>query len=485
MPTGGSGEFGQIGGVTLARRRPLTGDPRLDADIYSDIQRRNPFPANSPSYYGSIAGMNWQLGQEGQARQTTQQFRQNLSQMLQNRGTSGGPFAGSPFSIPSPVGTPATPTNPFGLVSVSKDPSGRFDRINNALLGRVEGFQPNYDPVRSSSQSTVSALTDQSYDANQAANRGDTQTLIDKFRSIQPLLNTQTTAQTGAIDRVYDGGLKTEFAQNTQNAADAERRLAGRAIQNALFQNRLGSAGGAGSGYANAQAADAVGRISAETAARDADRRRQDTAALLAAQERNLGRTQDLNTQNVLRERIPVEARNSLLDNEARQASQRLAAMGQAVTIDQLTDELTTVGRQLGLSSQALQNYLASNFLGVNRVGDDYPLYISGMPSRSSPQSYNPDPGYVGPQGQQPPPQTPPSARPRPPIRPYPGPYYGPGGGPLDDTRPYYGPGGAPGYDDPRPYYGPGYGPGSDYGYIGGYSGGGDYNADDFYMDGF
>lgn len=396
------------GGTTLGKykvpRRPITGDPRMDAGIYSGIDISNPFP-DMPKSYGDLVGsVNYAVGAENKARTDYTNFRKNIAQMLQSRPST-------PFSTPStaPVGPAqgglgAGPDG-FSLVNVSKDPSGDFDRINRSLLGRAASFQPDYSAARSANADTISSLADGSYRDLQSANRSDAQSLIGKFRALQPLLNTQTSAQSGAIDRVYlgkddPGSLAAELSANTQAAADAERRLSDRAIRNALFQARLGSAGGTGSGYVNAQVGDAVGRIAAETAARTADRRRQDTAALLSAQERNLGRTQDLNVTNVMRDRIPIDLRNDLLDREARQAAQRLAAIGQGVTIDQLTDELSTVGRQLGLSSQALQNYLASNFLGVRKEGENYPLFVSGAPGRPSPRSYYPDytPGndYIG-----------------------------------------------------------------------------------------
>lgn len=307
-------------------------------------------------------------------------FRNRLGQNLGGGAfsTTGGGF--SPAVNPgASAPTAATPgaNDLFSLVSVSKDPSGRFDQVNRGLLDRVANFKNDYSQVRGAASGALDKLGAAQGDID--ANRQDTNSLIAKFQALTPILDTQTQTQTAALDRVYNpNGLKAEFAANTEAARVAEAAAAQRAMRQALFQNRMGSAGGAGSSYAQAQLADATGRIGTEIAARDADRRRQDTAALLGAQERNLGRVQDLNVANLMRGNIPVDARSRILDQEVNLALRRLGAAGQVASIDQLTDELSTVGRQMGLTSQALQNYLATNFFGVQKQGDDYPMYISG-----------------------------------------------------------------------------------------------------------
>lgn len=365
-----------IGTLTRARRRPITGNAIVDADLYTGLNKNNPYGVGDPQSYGQLVKqVGWSRGQENNLRDIVANFRSRLG------GGVGGAPGGSPFSPLIGGGNTAPPpagsvNDQFSLLSVSKDPSGQFDSINRSLLGKVAGFKPNYGQVRDTSSDALTSLNNAQGDID--ANRADTNTLIDKFRTLSPEFDRQTLTQTNALDRVYGGGLKDELAANTERARVAETTAAQRAMRQAMFQNRLGSAGGAGSSYAQAQLNDAMGRIGTEVAARDADRRRQDTAALLAAQERNLGRTQELNEKNLMRNEIPINARSRILDQEVNLAMRRLTGAGQAATIDQLTDELSTVGRQLGLTGQALQNYLATNFFGVNKEGQDYPLYITG-----------------------------------------------------------------------------------------------------------
>lgn len=349
-----------------------------------------------PTSYGDfVKGVNNRIAEANKYKNFIANFRSNLGKNL-----SGGNFSTTGFTpVMGPENAPTSTSAPpdddiFSLVNVSKDPSGRFDNINRSLLDKVANFKPNYSQVRSATSGALDKLSGAQADVD--ANRADTNSLIAKFNALSPTLDAQVNQQTSALDRVYSGGLKDEFAANTEAARNAERRAADLATRQALFQNRLGGAGGAGSSYARAQLADATGRIGVETAARDADRRRQDTAALLAAQERNLGRTQDLATTNLMRQNIPIDARSRVLDQEVNLALKRLGAAGQAASIDQLTDELSTVGRQLGLTGQALQNYLATNFFGINKQGDDYPLYITGGVGGSRPQSYFPNQGDYG-----------------------------------------------------------------------------------------
>lgn len=379
-----------IGTLTRARRRPITGNTLVDADLYTGLEKNNPFGIGDPQSYGQLVKqVGWNLNQENNLRNIVANFRNRL-------GTGGGFATGGGFTplINPATGQPAAPTtsqDQFSLLSVSKDPSGRFDQINRGLLDKAAGFKPNYSEIRGTTSDALSSLNAAQGDID--ANRVDTNTLIEKFRALSPTLDAQVASQTNALDRVYNGGLKNELAANTEAARVAENTAAQRAMRQALFQNRMGSAGGAGSSYAQAQLSDALGRFGVETAARDADRRRQDTAALLRAQETNLGRTQDLATTNLLRNQIPVDARSRILDQEVNLALRRLAGAGQAASIDQLTDELSTVGRQLGLTSQALQNYLATNFFGVNKEGQDYPLYISGGGGGGRVNPYFTDPG--------------------------------------------------------------------------------------------
>ncbi len=332
-------------------------------------------------------------------------FRQRLGQ-----GLAGGNFATTGLNF-SPVMNPGTtaPTTAstnqndlFSLLQVSKDPSGRFDNVNRNLLDKVADFKPDYSQVRSATSGALDKLGGAQADVD--ANRADTNSLIAKFNALSPTLDKQVADQTNALDRVYSGGLKSELAANTEFARNAERRAADLAMRQAIFQNRLASPGGTNSSYGRAQLADATGRIGIETAARDADRRRQDTSYLLGAQERNLGRTQDLATTNLMRSNIPIEARSRILDQEVNLALRRLGAAGQAASIDQLTDELSTVGRQLGMTGQALQNYLATNFFGVQKQGQDYPLYVSDFAGGNRPQAYYPNQGGYGDDGFQQPP---------------------------------------------------------------------------------
>jgi hypothetical protein len=351
-----------------------------------------------PTSYGELfKNVNAKRQNAAKYKLFADQFRQRLGQNL-----SGGAFSttGGGFSPAMNPGTTApTQTSPgsndlFSLLQVSKDPSGRFDNVNRSLLDKVASFKPNYGQIRNTSASAMDKLNLAQGDVD--ANRADTDNLIAKFNALSPALDKQTSDQTNALNRVYDGGLKGEFAANTEAARNAERRAADLAMRQALFQNRLGSTGGASSSYGKAQLADATGRIAIETAARDADRRRQDTAALLGAQERNLGRVQDLNEKNLLRSNIPIDARSRILDQEVNLALKRLGAAGQAASIEQMTDELSTVGRQLGMTGQALQNYLATNFFGVQKQGQDYPLYISDFGGGPRPQPYFPNQGGGG-----------------------------------------------------------------------------------------
>ncbi len=343
------------------------------------------------SYNDFVNGVNSRITEANKYKTLVNNFRSNLASKL-----NGGAFSSTaPFSSVI-QGDPNAPTSTssdediFSLVDVNKDPSGRFDNINKSLLDKVADFKPNYGQIRNTSADALSKLNLAQSDVD--ANRNDTNSLIDKFNALSPILDAQTKTQTDTLNRVYDpNGLKKELSDNTTYARDAERRIADRSMRMAQLQNRLGGAGGMSSSYGNAQLADATGRIGAETAARDADRRRQDTAALLAAQERNLGRVQDLNEKNLLRSNIPIDARTRILDQEVNLAVKRLAAAGQAASIEQLTDELTTVGRQLGLTGQALQNYLATHFFGVKKEGDDYPLLITGGNNGSRPQAYYPN----------------------------------------------------------------------------------------------
>jgi hypothetical protein len=385
-----------VGTLSRARRRPITGNVMVDADLYTGINKNNPFGQGDPQSYNELVNqVGWGLNQANNLRSLVSNFQSRLGV----GGGTGAFSAGGPFA---PVMNPATtaPTsasaggnNLFSLVNVSKDPSGQFDKINRGLLDKVADFKNDYSQVRGTSSGALEKLNLAQGDID--ANRQDTNSLIDKFNALSPILDTQTSAQTSALNRVYDpNGLKAELRSNTEAARLAELAAADRASRQALFQNRLNSAGGAGSSYAQAQLADAMGRIGTEVAARDADRRRQDTAALLGAQERNLGRVQDLNVANLMRGNIPIDARSRILDQEVNLAIRRLGAAGQAASIDQLTDELSTVGRQLGLTGQALQNYLATNFFGIQKQGDDYPLYISGGSSRATPNAYFPQPDY-------------------------------------------------------------------------------------------
>lgn len=399
--TGGTAMGSAVGTLTRALRRPITGDQRVDANLYQGIDITNPFgrgPGNPMTYGALVRQVNYGLGQANNLRNMVSNFRSNLGQ-----GGAGGAFGttGAPFSpalgnqaMTAPTAASA-PSDLFSLVNVSKDPSGQFDRVNRGLLSQVENFRPDYSAERGATSDVLNKLSGSQADVD--ANRADTNSLIAKFNALSPTLDQQTLDQTNQLNRVYDpNGLKAEFAANTEAARNAERQASDLAMRRAIFQNRLASPEGTNSSYGRAQLADATGRIAVETAARDADRRRQDTASLLSAQERNLGRVQDLNTANLMRGNIPIEARSRVLDQEVNLAMRRLQAAGQAVNINQLTDQLSTVGRQLGMTGQALQNYLATNFFGVQKQGDDYPLYITGGGGGGGVRPYFSDSGGGG-----------------------------------------------------------------------------------------
>lgn len=311
----------------------------------------------------------------------------------------------SPFSFgggttPGPGQSPkANPSDPFNLVKVSKDPTGRYDAANTNALDSIQNFKPDYGNVRDQIRGFLNS-NNSTFASDSADLRTRTGDLVNNYDKNKGLMDKQTADQSGALDKFYlddydPNSVASKLRGQNTALTLAEKSQANRAAQQALLRSRL-SGVGTGSSYANAQAADLAGSIAERAAIRSGERTRDDSRYVLDKQGALAGRSQDIETQNLLRSNIPVEAIKSMIDSQARQVSDRLRNAGQAVTIDQLTDELSTTGRKLGLTGQALQQYLAQNFLGVEKDGADYPLNIANYVPRRLASSPLPGPSYRG-----------------------------------------------------------------------------------------
>lgn len=259
-------------------------------------------------------------------------------------------------AIPSSIG----PINPLKL-----DKGGGFDQFSQDALARIKSATPDYTDVRSR---IAAALTPT---ADEQATRADTEALIARYRAAAPGLTATTQTQADTLGRVFlpdndPGSLAAQLATSRAHAKSAERAAARQAGLQALLQFNIRNSVEGTSSTNTAQLADLQARNAVDVAARSAERERADIGNVLSAQERIAGRPQDLITSDVLSGQIPIQARTQMLDTQARLAASRLQNLGIEVNLNNLTDQLTTIGRQLGLSSAALQQYLAANFLGVN-----------------------------------------------------------------------------------------------------------------------
>jgi hypothetical protein len=335
-------------------------------------------------------------------------FGDLLANML-NRRRVGATAAGGPAWSPAasgggagstPLGTPGTQTNPnnqYSLLKLSKDPSGRYDNLNGQALDSIDKFNPDYSNYRNSIKSFLNDNDEKSYQSDRSDIRNSTNDYISRIQSQTPVIEGQTAKQSAALDRYYldQNDLNSVYAQlGRQNQALTfnEKRLANRAAGQAMLKSRLANAGGGNSSYANAQLADLSGQIAERAAVRGSERSREDTNNVLGAQQRLAGRSQEMMRKDLELHQLPTEAKEQLLANVARSTAARLQNTGQAVTIDQLTDALSATGRKLGLTGQALQNYLAQNFFGVNKQGQDYPLVLNDY----NPRGFNGPGGYGG-----------------------------------------------------------------------------------------
>lgn len=344
---------------------------------------------SSPTGYGSF--------------EAEQQVKNVIKPMNDSRNAYASLFSSrnSPWSATPSAPSTAAKSNPFSLVKLSKDPTGAYDKANSDYLSNISSAHPDYAKVRGQIQSFLDSNND-NLASDQSAVRADTDSLISKFRGAQPNMDAETSAQTGQLNRYYldendPNSIASLLAGKNKSLTAAESRASSRAAAMAGLQARLAGAGG-NSSYTNAQLMDTNRRIAENAAIRSGERSRADTSYVLDAQGRYAGKPQELETANVLRSNIPIEARNALIDQQSRQIAGRMANAGQAVNIDQLTDPLAIQGRKLGLTGQALQQYLAGNFLGVEKQGVDtnlnIPSYIPRYASHSPIGNFNSGGGY-------------------------------------------------------------------------------------------
>lgn len=366
------------------------------------VRNNNPFAKTTSFQYSpdTQVAQNWGDALRGIDWENTQRKnRANLAAGFQFK-------PGQPFGSGSQTTQP-TPANPFSLVKLSKDPSGRFDALNNQATSTISNFKPDYTDYRTQIQNFLNS-NDANFNSDQASIRGNTNDLIDSYNRGKGALDEQTQQQVNNVGRYYaDASDPNSIASMLKSQARqgflAELRQGNRATNQAILRNNLRGEGGTSS-Y-DAAIAGSIGAANRDKALENlAARNREDTRYVLNQQNQLLGKPQELEVANILRSKIPIEARQALIDSEARNIGNRLSNVGQAANLNQLTDALTTEGRRLGLTGQALRQYLDANFLEVQKQGDaNYPLDIAyntgrrfipppnyGAPYNSSPYNESP-----------------------------------------------------------------------------------------------
>lgn len=317
-------------------------------------------------------------------------------------------FGAQPTTTASSGGAVPSSIGPINLLKVSK--GGGFDEYSQNALARISGATPNYGDI---SSRINTALTPS---ADEQANRADTEALIARYRAAAPGLTATTQGQADTLNLAFapesdPNSLAGRLAANRVRARGAERQAARQAGSQALLAYQFRNATEGTSSTNAALLADLTARNAVDIAARSAERERADIGNVLSAQERIAGRPQDLVTSDILSGQIPIQARRQLIEEQVRLAASRLQNLGIEVNLRTLTDELTTLGRQLGLSGQALQQYLAANFTGLDTPSQGliFPRIGGGT---SEPERYGGPNGQNRQGGGNPPPYLPPAPPP-------------------------------------------------------------------------
>lgn len=381
-----SGAENGIGPFDFAASRPITGDPRRDADIYSGIASRNPYPAMAKNYGDLVSGVNWSLGQENQQRSMHNAMRDPNFLFTLTRG-GGGPFApinplGNPTTTTTSTG--ASPGNPFSSLNNVKNPN--IQSALDSILGGIRNLSS--DPTQNTnvvkanikSPEIASRLAGSlnRFDVDVNDSRQSFADFTKNFLATQPQVKQALDQESGAIGEIYDSGpsgLKGQLDKIARDRAIAVRQAAQRSIGNVVRNNNLSRLTSGDSSYLDQQLLDTVSGVNVDEARQRADLDRSNLLGVKDAQTRMAGVRQKLVDDYVRRMLLPIEARQRMGAGEINQ----LGSLGQldaANTFYQMDNPEMLLARKLGLLGDATQLDQANNFYGLQRP---YQPDTSGM----------------------------------------------------------------------------------------------------------
>lgn len=396
-----------FGPFDFAQRRPITGDPRLDADTWSNILRGGPRYAQT---YGGLQSEVARIGgAEAQARQA--------SNMTRGGGMFPGlPSGGGQFStfrgIPGGAGVPTSPTNPFTTISNVKNPSiqSAIDSMLNGVRGLSSDPNTNLNVVRANTKSQaigsqIAGATNR-FEADVNDSRQSFTDFVNAFRSSLPQAQANLESDTGALDEFYDNGpagVRGQLDRMAQDRATATTQAARRAMQMSQARNNFNRLVGGNSSYLDRQLNDSMGDISTRAVGERADLQRNNLLTVKDAQARLSGQRNTLLDSYLQRFLTPAFARQQLAGNELGQLGQ-LTNLDQANNFYQLDSPEQMMLRRLGILGGISNLDQSNNFYGVQRpyeqdIGGYRPVgggRGGGSPSYSLPNFSDYDLGYSG-----------------------------------------------------------------------------------------
>lgn len=293
---------------------------------------------------------------------------------------------------------PAPGENEFQqrLARLSKNP--RFDALTDRFLTELEQFAPNRSLVRGAAQDQLgrsadlgartSAVTGRSLDtlqADQDVNRNLLDNFLQRYNASVPQLDASTAAQTRTLDRIFaessdPDSLAARQAGIRSRARAAETDAILPQVERAVLasQARAGITGVNRINDLNLR--NTALQLARDNAVRNAEREARDLAALTELQRATAGLPQDITTTNILRSRIPLDARLDLASRELGLSGQALqqalsgeaqstANLASGLALDRAADPLTDLARRQAISGEAQRQFLLNNFLEVAQRG--------------------------------------------------------------------------------------------------------------------
>lgn len=387
-------------------------------EAYDWMKRQNPYASTvsmfdgstarvAPTIGGVVNALNWQDNQV--ARQNA--FERALGSSASSGGGSGGGAWSPSFGTPSSqVGANQSPGNPYSLLKNVKN-QGIADAAAG-LLGKVNGlgdWRQNTGVVKTNTKSTA-----QQDRINSAGNRFDAdvnnaaQSFSDftkNWMAGQGQADATAQTQADALNNAFDtsgNGLQARLNAIAAAQAVGTTQDANRAMQNAMVRNNASRVVAGDSSYLDAMLNNQVGAIAQQAAARKADQDRNNILTVLAAQQANAGRGQQLLDAATMRRLYPTQVQQQISANQLAQLGQ-LGNMDLANNFYTLDTPEQALARQLGLLGSLSQIDLANTFYGVQKPYEPntagYAVNGGGRRPQHSPQQDDPYDPYQNPGG--------------------------------------------------------------------------------------